>query len=74
MQMYRNKFKRTKQSFIFFEINLQLVILSMVYIKKEGVSEPYAYGLIHPLGDLLKCLQLLELAVNLIGNLLKLLF
>ena len=49
MQMYRNIFKRTKQSFIFFEINLQLVILSMVYIKKEGVSEPYAYGLIHPL-------------------------
>lgn len=34
MQMYGNKFKRTKQSFIFFEINLQLVILSMVYIKK----------------------------------------
>lgn len=33
--MYRNKFKRTKQSFIFFEINLQLVILSMVYIKKR---------------------------------------
>ncbi len=46
----------------------------MVYIKKESVSEPYAYGLIHPLGVLLKCLQLLELAVNLIGYLLKLLF
>lgn len=37
MQMYRNKFKRTKQSFIFFEINLQLVVLSMVYIKKERI-------------------------------------
>lgn len=49
MQMYRNKFKRTKQSFIFFEINLQLVVLSMVYIKKESVSVPYAYGLTHPL-------------------------
>lgn len=47
--MYRNKFKRTKQSFIFFEINLQLVVLSMLYIKKKSVSEPYAYGLIHPL-------------------------
>lgn len=49
MQMYGNKFKRTKQSSIFLKRNLQLVILSMVYIKKEGVSEPYAYGLIHPL-------------------------
>ena len=49
MQMYGNKFKRTKQSFIFFEINLQLVVMSMVYIKKESVSEPDADGLIHPL-------------------------
>lgn len=49
MQMYGNKFKRTKQSSIFLKRNLQLVILSMVYIKKEGVSEPYAYGLIHPI-------------------------
>lgn len=49
MQMYGNKFKRTKQSFVFLKRNLQLVILSMVYIKKEGVSEPYAYGLIHPI-------------------------
>ncbi len=33
MQMYGNKFKRTKQSFVFLK-NLQLVILSIVYIKK----------------------------------------
>lgn len=36
MQMYGNKFKRTKQSFTFLKRNLQLVILSMVYIKKIG--------------------------------------
>lgn len=35
MQMYGNKFKRTKQSSIFLKRNLQLVILSMVYIKKR---------------------------------------
>lgn len=35
MQMYGNKFKRTKQSFVFLKRNLQLVILSMVYIKKR---------------------------------------
>ena len=35
MQMYGNKFKRTKQSFIFLKRNLQLVILSMVYIKNR---------------------------------------
>ncbi len=35
MQMYGNKFKRTKQSFVFLKRNLQLVILSMVYIKNR---------------------------------------
>ncbi len=35
MQMYGNKFKRTKQSSIFLKRNLQLVILSMVYIKNR---------------------------------------
>lgn len=35
MQMYGNKFKRTKQSFVFLKRNLQLVVLSMVYIKNR---------------------------------------
>lgn len=36
MQMYGNKFKRTKQSFIFFAINLQLVI-------NIGTTKLYCY-------------------------------